>query len=85
MAIGMTMGRVDPKDTDTISRLYERCRQFWNQFEREFGSNICYHLIGVHLDNEEERQKWLATGGLEKCRHIVERTAQMLCDFIKEG
>jgi len=85
MVIGMKMGRVDPKDTDTISKLYEKCRQFWSQFEKEFGSNICFNLIGVHLDNDEERQRWLASGGLEKCSHIVEKTAQMLCEFIREG
>lgn len=83
MAIGMKMGRVDPKDTDGISKLYEKCRQFWSQFEKEFGSNICYNLIGVHLDHEEERQKWLASGGLERCNHIVEKTAQMLCELIE--
>ncbi len=82
MALGMKMGRVDPKDTDTISKLYEKCRQFWSQFEEEFGSNVCYNLTGVHLDSEEERQKWLASGGLEKCSNIVEKTARMLCEFI---
>lgn len=85
MALGMKMGRVDPKDTEAISKLYEKCQQFWGRFENEFGSNICYHLIGVHLDNAEERQKWLASGGLEKCSQIVEKTAQMLCEFIGEG
>lgn len=85
MALGMKMGRVDPKDTDAISKLYEKCRQFWGQFEKEFGSNICYNLIGVHLDNEEERQKWLESGGLEKCSQIVEKTAQMLCEFLIDG
>ncbi len=85
MAIGMKMGRVDPKDMDTISRLYERCRQFWSRFENEFGSNVCYNLIGVHLDNEEERQRWLASGGLEKCSNIVEKTAKMLCEFLRDG
>ena len=84
MAIGMKMGRTDPKDKETISRIYGKCQQFWNQFEKEFGSNICYNIIGYHLDNEEERQKWLASGGMEKCAAIVEKTARMLYEFIKE-
>jgi C_GCAxxG_C_C family probable redox protein len=84
MAIGMKLGRTDPKDRETVSKIYEKCQQFWYQFEKEFGSTLCYNIIGVHLDNEEERQKWLASGGMEKCAKIVEKTAQMLCEFIKE-
>jgi len=84
MAIGMKMGRTNPKDKETVSKIYGKCQQFWNQFEKEFGSNVCYEIIGYHLDNEEERQKWLASGGMEKCAAIVEKTAQILCGFIKE-
>jgi C_GCAxxG_C_C family probable redox protein len=84
MAIGMKMGRTDPKDKQAVSKVYTKCQEFWNQFEKEFGSTVCYDLIECHLDNEEERQKWLAAGGMEKCAAIVEKTAQMLCDFVKK-
>lgn len=84
MAIGMKMGRSDSKDKEAISKLYGKCQKFWNQFERELGSTFCYNLIGYHLDNEDERQKWLASGGMDKCSAIVEKTAGMLCDFINE-
>jgi len=82
MAIGMKMGRTDPKDKEAVSKVYLKCRGFWNQFEKEFGSRECYQLTGVHLDNEEERQHWLAAGGHEKCGAIVEKTAQMLYDYL---
>jgi C_GCAxxG_C_C family probable redox protein len=84
MAIGMKLGRTDPKDKEAVSKVYAKCQELWNQFEKEFGSTLCYNIIGVHLDNEEERQKWLASGGMEKCAKIVEKTAQMLCDFVNE-
>jgi len=84
MAIGMKQGRTDPKDKEAVSKVYAKCQEFWNQFEKEFGSTLCYNIIEVHLDNEEERQKWLASGGMEKCAKIVEKTAQMLCDFVNE-
>jgi len=84
MALGMKMGRTDPKDKERVSKIYDKCQQFWKQFEKEFGSTLCYNIIGVHLDDEEERQKWLASGGMEKCSKVVERTAQMLCDFVNE-
>ena len=83
MAIGMKMGRTDPKDKEAVTRVYSKCQELWNQFEKEFGSTECYQLTGVHLDNEQERQQWLATGGHEKCAAIVEKTARMLCDLIK--
>ncbi len=84
MAVGMKIGRTDPQDKKAVAKVYEKCQEFWSRFEKEFGSNVCYNLTGAHLDNEEERQKWLASGGMEKCAKIVERTAQMLCDFMKE-
>ncbi len=84
MAIGMKMGRTDPKDKKTISKAYDTCRRFWDKFEREFGSTLCCDLTGgYHLDDEEERQKWLASGGMEKCAALVEKTAGMLCGFVQ--
>jgi C_GCAxxG_C_C family probable redox protein len=84
MAIGMEMGRMDPKDKEAVAKVYSKCQEIWNQFEKEFGSNLCYDITGVHLDNEEERQKWLASGGMEKCSKVVQKTAQMLCELIKK-
>ncbi len=84
MGIGMKMGRTDPSDKEAVARVYGKCREFWNQFEKEFGSNVCYNLTGYHLDNEEERQEWLASGGMEKCVAIVEKTAGMLCNLFHE-
>jgi len=84
MAIGMKMGRTDPKDRKTLLMVYEKCQQFWEKFEKEFGSRNCYDLIGLHLDDPEENKKWAETGGREKCTAIVEKTTGMLCEFIKE-
>ena len=38
MAIGVKMGRVDPKDRETLSKVYEKCQKLWDQFEKEFGN-----------------------------------------------
>jgi len=84
MAIGMKMGRTDPKDRETLLKVYEKCQQFWGKFENEFGSRNCYDLIGLHLDDPEENKKWAETGGREKCTAIVEKTAGMLCDLLRE-
>ncbi len=85
MAIGMKSGRTDPKDRQTALKVYEKCRQFWDKFETEFGSPNCYNLTGYHLDNPEENKQWLASDGREKCQDIVKKTASMLCELIKES
>ena len=84
MAIGMKMGRTDPQDKESLMKVQSKCQELWSQFEKEFGSNICYNIIGVHLDREEERQKWLTSGGMEKCGGLIEKTAHMLCGLLKE-
>ncbi len=84
MAIGVKRGRTDPKDREALLMVYEKCQQFWEKFEKEFGSRNCYDLIGLHLDNPEELKKWLETGGREKCRALVGKTAEMLCDSLSE-
>jgi C_GCAxxG_C_C family probable redox protein len=85
MAIGMKMGRMDSKDKEAIAKVYAKCQEFWDQFEKEFGSNSCYNLTGFHLDSEAERQRWLDTGGKEKCMEIVKKTASLLCGFLNPG
>jgi len=84
MTIGMKTGRTDPKDKEAVVKVYEKCREYWDRFEKEFGSNVCYNIIGIHLDNEEERQKWLTSGGMKKCEAVVKKTAGMLCHFLDE-
>jgi hypothetical protein len=84
MAIGMKMGRTDPKDRETLLKVYEKCRKFWERFEKEFGCRECYALIGYPLDDPEENRKWLESGGREKCTNLVEKPARLLCDFLEE-
>jgi C_GCAxxG_C_C family probable redox protein len=83
MAIGMKMGRTDPNDKATLVKVYEKCQQFWDRFEREFGSRECLALTGYHFEDPEEYRKWVDSGGREKCVKIVEKTAEMLCEYIE--
>ena len=84
MVIGMKFGRKDPKDRDSKNKTYAACQLFWDRFEREFGSCYCCDIIGCHLNNEEERQRWLAAGGMKNCTDLVEKTAHLLFEFLKE-
>lgn len=83
MALGMKFGRTDPSDREGAQKVYEMCRQFWDLFEKEFGNIHCYELTGFRLENPEQMKQFLAAGGKEKCRELVEKTARMLCDFIE--
>ena len=84
MVLGMKFGRTDPGDQNRKEKVYDLGYRFWDRFEKEFGSCYCYNLIECHLDNAEERKKWSASGGMEKCGFIVERTVRLLWDFIEE-
>jgi C_GCAxxG_C_C family probable redox protein len=35
-----------PKDKETVAKVYGKCQEFWDRFEKELGSTNCYHLIG---------------------------------------
>lgn len=82
MAIGVRFGRKDPKDQDSREKTYKACNDFWNQFEKEFGSTECYGLLGYRLDSPEGRKQWVDSGGMQKCTGIIEKTARLLRDLI---
>jgi hypothetical protein len=84
MAIGMKTGRTVAGDQERREKAYQRSHQFWDRFEKEFGACDCFALTGCRFDNPEERRQWLDSGGMEKCARIVERTAQILTDFLEE-
>ena len=83
MALGMKFGRTDPNDKETVTRLYEKCRQFWDRFEKEFGNVHCLHITGFLLEKPEELKKHLEAGGKAKCGELLEKTAWMVCNFIE--
>jgi len=85
MVIGMRFGRTEAEDQTRKDDAYAKSFQFWDRFEKEFGSCDCYGLIGCRLDNPEERRQWLASGGMAKCAGIVEKTCRMLADFLDQG
>ena len=84
LIIGAKVGRKDAQDRDGRDKATGGARGFWDRFEGEFGSTECRALTGCRMDDESDRQRWLAGGGSEKCRDMVERTAAILFDFLDE-
>ncbi len=84
LIIGARVGRKDAQDRAGREKAYGGAYRFWDRFEREFGSTQCSALTGCRMDDTEDRQRWLTAGGPEKCRDMVERTADILYDFLDE-
>ncbi|OGP54743.1 MAG: hypothetical protein A2162_03980 [Deltaproteobacteria bacterium RBG_13_52_11b] len=84
MVIGMRFGRTVPEDKKTAAKVYEKVRHFLDQFEKEFGSTVCYTLTGCHFDDPAESEKWKAAGGIKKCSDIVEKSARILYEIVEK-
>ena len=83
MVIGMRFGRTNSKDKESAAKVYEKVRRFWDEFEKEFGSNICHTLTGCHFDDPAESERWKSSGGMKKCSDIVEKSARMLYEIVE--
>jgi C_GCAxxG_C_C family probable redox protein len=84
MVIGMIRGRADANDQDRKEDAYSKCAQFWEAFEKEFGSNECYGLSQCRFDDPADRERWLRSGGMAKCARIVERAVELLSGVLQE-
>ena len=84
LVIGMRVGRSDAQDRDGREKAYNATYRFWDRFEKEFGNMECGVLTGCRMDDAEDRRRWLAAGGPEKCTEMVGRTAAILFDFLDE-
>lgn len=58
MALGLEMGRMDPKDAQARDRAYAIAREIYEKFEREFGTVLCYNLTQCDLSTPEGQKKF---------------------------
>jgi hypothetical protein len=79
----MKFGRTVRDDKQAASDVYGKVRRYLEEFEKEFGSSVCYTLTGCHFDDREESEKWKASGGMKKCSDIVEKAARMLYEMVE--
>jgi C_GCAxxG_C_C family probable redox protein len=57
MALGLEMGRMDPKDAQARDRLYGIAREIYEKFEKEFGTVLCFNLTQCDLSTPEGQKK----------------------------
>ena len=62
LALGLAMGRMDPKDTAARDQIYTHARELYQRFEREFGTVLCFNLTQCDLATPEGQQKFKDLG-----------------------
>jgi len=82
IALGMFFGSEKLDDFDALVKSYEPIKDYYRRFEREFGSRYCIAIIGYDLNNPNERQRWLDSGGWEKCSRLCGKAARMVAEII---
>lgn len=82
IALGMKFGSEKLDDLDSLIRSYEPAKELYRRFEKEFGSRYCIGIIGFDLNNPNDRQKWLESGGWEKCAKLCGKTARIVAEII---
>jgi len=82
MAIGIKYGREDPKNREAVLKTYEKVQQFWDRFEKEFGSRDCAAITGFNLGDQEQYKKWQESGGREKCTAMIEKAFQVAYEYL---
>ncbi len=83
MGIGLKYGRMEPsKDKE---KAYELALRFHDRFEKEFGSVLCYDLIGCDLRTSEGKKKAKDLRvHEEKCSRFVARATDIVTGLMKE-
>lgn len=83
MALGLKLGRMKAEDTESRERTYAASLQLYKEFEKEFGSAICYELIGCDLTNPEQRKRFHEMNvAKEKCAKFVHKATSILVDLV---
>jgi len=62
LALGLAMGRMDPKDAQARDRVYAIAREIYEKFEKEFGTVLCFSLTQCDLATPEGQKKFKELG-----------------------
>ena len=85
MALGLKYGRERGDDNDSKAVTYGKVRQLFAAFEKEFGTCVCFDLIGIDLTTPEGLQQAKDAGLHQRiCPKYVEfcarQAAQLMTD-----
>ncbi|MDH5634482.1 MAG: C-GCAxxG-C-C family protein [Candidatus Bathyarchaeota archaeon] len=80
MNIGLKFGRA--QHTEDKEKAYAVASSYLGAFEREFGSVICYDLIGCDFRTPEGQKRWEQLKE-SRCADFVKRTVEILLSLEK--
>lgn len=75
MAIGMKHGRI--RSTEDRLKAYDVAQNFMAEFEKRFGSLICYDLIGCDFRTPEGRKRFEELGET-RCINFVKGSVEIM-------
>jgi hypothetical protein len=86
LTLGMLYGAEgeDLSSQEALVESFQPVKQFYNAFEKAFGSRFCPEIIHADLDVPEERKAWVDRGGKQECARLCGKTVRLLFDIIGE-
>jgi len=58
------------------ARLYAQCREVYQAVEQGYGAPHCREILGLRLDKEEDQDRFIREGMLDRCRSISRTVAE---------
>jgi hypothetical protein len=86
LTLGMLYGAEgeDLSSQEALVESFQPVKQFYNEFEKAFGSRFCPEIIHADLDVPEERKAWIDRGGKQECARLCGQTVRLLFRIIGE-
>lgn len=86
MILGLKYGGYEPKDQQQKSVHYHRIQEFATLFRQQNGSIICREMLGLAAgpDSATPEQRTSEYYRKRPCPEIVDRTADLLADYIRQ-
>jgi len=84
LGIGMKSGRGQGNDQESLQESLSLSKQVLDKFLTEYGSEKCVDITGFLLNDPDQYQKYLETGGKNRCIELVREitlfTARLLAE-----
>jgi C_GCAxxG_C_C family probable redox protein len=71
-------------DLNKYNRAINISHELTRWFEEEFGSTRCGDILGLDFSTPENVDKYISENGIDRCREITRRVAQMVRKEIRE-
>ena len=86
LTLGMLYGAEgeDLSSQEALVESFQPVKQFYQEFEKAFGSRICPEIIRADLNVPEERKAWVDRGGKQECANLCGTTVRLLFAVIGE-